>query len=337
MRIKTIAPCRIDLAGGTLDIHPIFLLLPDACTVNLAININAEVEIEDADSDLIELSSIDSGISWSTTPRGGETAPPGLELAATVVNHLAPEGGLAVRIKSSSPTGAGIGASSALCVALVRALLARRREIMDEADFVQLCLDLEASVLGTPAGYQDFYASLNGGLQDIKYEPGKITATRLDADPQTLRKHILLAYTGKPHHSGLNNWEVYKRFIDGDRRVRSAFREIGYTAVQMAGALQTGEFDAVWSLLAREWGQRRKLWPGVSTPAIDSLIGAAEEAGGAGKACGAGGGGCVILWHDGTDDAISHLRKAVRTNDAEELDWQPAHTGCEIGNSDESA
>ncbi|HUX07562.1 MAG TPA: hypothetical protein VMX35_09645 [Acidobacteriota bacterium] len=330
MRIKTKAPCRIDLAGGTLDIPPLFLLLPEACTVNLAISVTAEVEIEDTDGELIELSSVDSGISWSTKPRSGQMPPPGLELAATVVGHLAPEGGLAARTKSNSPPGAGIGASSALCVALVKALLTRKRVSLEAADFVRLCLDLEARVLGTPAGYQDFYAALNGGLQDITYEPGKITAARLDTDPDTLRNHILLAYTGKPHHSGLNNWEVFKRFIDGNRRVRSALCEIGYTAVQMAGALRSGDLDAVGHLLAREWAQRKELWPGVSTPAIDELIGRAEKLGGAGKACGAGGGGCVILWHDGRREVLNQLRRALDELGAKELDWEPDINGCRI-------
>jgi D-glycero-alpha-D-manno-heptose-7-phosphate kinase len=333
MRVTAKAPCRIDLAGGTLDIHPLFLLIPEACTVNLAVEIFASVEVEEKEGDAIELASRDVGIAWSSSVGANEAAPPGLELAARAVRLLRPQGGVIVRTESDSPPGAGLGASSALCAALVRALIALEGARISRRDVVDLCLDLEAGVLGTPAGYQDFYAALNGGLQEINYPPGGIVARRIRAGPATLRKHLMLAYTGRPHHSGLNNWEVFKAFIDGDRGVRAALCEIGYTAVQMAGALRSGDLDGVRRLLAREWAQRKGLWPGVSTPTIEALISGAERLGGSGKACGAGGGGCVILWHDGGVKALKRLRELIRVHGAEELDWRPARRGCTLTKS----
>jgi D-glycero-alpha-D-manno-heptose-7-phosphate kinase len=330
MRITATAPCRIDLAGGTLDIPPLYLLMPEACTVNLAVNILAEVEIETIGGDAIDLTSLDGGINWSTNTRGREPAPPGFELAARAVRLLHPEGGVSIRTKSNSPAGAGIGASSALCVALVKGLLALSGRRIGGDELVRLCLDLEAGILGTPAGYQDFYASLNGGLQEIGYSPGKIGARRLETDLSIFKEHLMLVYTGIPHHSGLNNWEVFKAFIDGDPDVRAALSEIGYTAVQMAGALRAGDLEAVRRLLGREWAQRKGLWPGVTTPVIDALISSAEGLGGAGKACGAGGGGCVILWHDGSNGKLKKLREVILRQGAEELDWNPMRQGCVV-------
>ena len=45
MGVIASAPARIDLAGGTLDIWPIYLLHPGALTVNVAVTIHAEAEV----------------------------------------------------------------------------------------------------------------------------------------------------------------------------------------------------------------------------------------------------------------------------------------------------
>lgn len=330
MSIRATAPCRIDLAGGTLDIHPLYLLLPHACTVNLAIDVRAEVEIDDLVGDAIELASADMGISWRTSASSDEAAPPGFELASAAVRHLAPEGGLAMRMRSHSPPRAGLGASSALCVALVSALLARRGMETSKAELAQLCLDLEAIAIGTPAGCQDHWASVNGGLQDIRFAPGGAQPCALEAEGGELRRRIVLAYTGAPHHSGLNNWEVYKRFIDGDDITGGALKEIGYIAVQMAGAIRSGDRHAVGNLLGREWRQRKRLWPGVTTTLIDKLIAEAEALGGAGKVCGAGGGGSVILWHPGDAQCAERLEGAVEELGAELIEWHPSAEGCRV-------
>ena len=43
--VRAVVPNRIDLAGGTLDIYPIYLLVPGTRTVNAAIEIASRVEI----------------------------------------------------------------------------------------------------------------------------------------------------------------------------------------------------------------------------------------------------------------------------------------------------
>ncbi len=331
MPIRAEAPCRIDLAGGTLDIHPLYLFLPEACTVNLAIDVTATAVVSDLAGGRTELESQDRGLKAKLSPGGSDQLPKGLELAATIVQRLVPEGGVAVRTRSGSPVGAGLAASSALCVALTSALLLRRGETLVAADLVRLCLDLEAEVLGTPAGCQDHYAALNGGLQEIRFAPGAVEARQLAADLGELRRRMTLVYTGRPRHSGLNNWEVYKAFIDGDENVRSALAEIGYAAVQMAGALCSGDWAAVGSLLAREWRQRKRLSPMIATPAVDALVEEAEKLGGAGKVCGAGGGGCVVLWHDGGGEARQRIGETARRLGATEIEWSPAAQGCRVG------
>jgi D-glycero-alpha-D-manno-heptose-7-phosphate kinase len=147
-------------------------------------------------------------------------------------------------------------------------------------------------------------------------------------DLDAVRDHMMLFYTGRPHHSGLNNWKIYKAFIEGSKDVRSALAEIGYIAAQTAAALQSGDWHAVGRLVDREWAQRRRLSTVVSTKTIDHIIERAREVQGSGKACGAGGGGCVLVWHDGDPATIATIREAAREVGAEELDWQPREKGC---------
>ena len=79
----------------------------------------------------------------------------------------------------------------------------------------------------------------------------------------------MLCYTGEPRNSGTNNWEITKRHIDGDRHVFDCFERIRDTAAAMREALERGDWDAVGRAIAEEWENRKRLAPGVTTPAID--------------------------------------------------------------------
>ncbi|MCL4401892.1 MAG: GHMP kinase, partial [Acidobacteria bacterium] len=106
----------------------------------------------------------------------------------------------------------------------------------------------------------------------------------------------MLAYTGVPRNSGINNWEVTKAHIDGDRKVFKNFERIAEIASDMRQALEKADWNEAGRLLREEWAHRRKNAPGISTPLIDRLVAVTRRAGALGaKVCGAGGGGCVIF------------------------------------------
>ena len=332
MRLKAFAPCRIDLAGGTLDIHPLFLMIPDACTVNLAIDIGVEVTVEALDTKRSEIEIIDKNLSFGIDVEGPHIIPAGGELVASIVTEFHKRESRAVRIKtrSFSPAGAGLAASSALCVALTSALLKLMGMTLSDPDFIRLCLDLEARVLATPTGYQDFIAAHTGGVQSIRYTPGEISSDHLRFNADDLAQHLTLVYTGRPHHSGLNNWEVYRGYIEGEKTVRSAMAEIAYIANQMAGAINSGDWPAVAQLLDKEWRQRKRLSPVVSTQTIDELVAAVAQTGSYGKVCGSGGGGCVILCHDGAEETKAGISKIIGEHGLSELSWKPDMHGCRV-------
>jgi D-glycero-alpha-D-manno-heptose-7-phosphate kinase len=62
MIIESSAPTRVDLAGGTIDIPPLFLFHEGAATVNFAVSLMARCRIETRGDARIILESIDRGV-----------------------------------------------------------------------------------------------------------------------------------------------------------------------------------------------------------------------------------------------------------------------------------
>ncbi len=125
MRIESRAPTRIDLAGGTLDIWPLYLFHEGAVTVNCAITRYASCVIEtSARSRRITLISRDTRRreSFPSLDALADARRYELPLLAHLVRFFRPNTGLTLVTDSEAPAGAGIGGSSAMAVALCAAL-----------------------------------------------------------------------------------------------------------------------------------------------------------------------------------------------------------------------
>jgi D-glycero-alpha-D-manno-heptose-7-phosphate kinase len=122
-----------------------------------------------------------------------------------------------------------------------------------------------------------------------------------------LSRRIVVAYTHASRQSGINNWEVMQRRINGDRDVTAAFDAIRDAAAGLRAAVVQKDWSVAGLHLAAEWAARKRLAPGVTTAEIDVLLDRARTAGAlAGKVCGAGGGGCLFcLVHPSTRDAVA--------------------------------
>jgi D-glycero-alpha-D-manno-heptose-7-phosphate kinase len=289
----------VDLAGGTLDIWPLFLFHPGAVTLNFAIDRFTRCAIARRDGSAeIQLRSGDLNAeeNFASLDHLVASARPKLPLVAHVLRFFRPSTGLVVHTDSEAPAGAGISGSSALLIAAVSALsrLDGARHSLEKIR--EIAQNIEAQILRVPTGVQDYYPALYGGVSAIELGPGGIRRSAIAVDLEDFNARIVLAYTGAPRNSGVNNWEVTKAYIDGNRRVRRNFEQITTIAGAMRLALERGNWSEVGRLLREEWSHRRKNAPGISTPAIDRLIRIAQRAGSVGaKVCGAGGGGCVFF------------------------------------------
>jgi D-glycero-alpha-D-manno-heptose-7-phosphate kinase len=236
---------------------------------------------------------------------------------------------LLLHTDSEAPAGAGVSGSSALIIAVASALNRLTGAGHKLEKLREIAQNVEAQIIRVPTGAQDYYPAMYGGVSAIELGPGGIRRVEMKVDLDDFNERIVLAYTGAPRNSGVNNWEVTKAYLDGNREVVRNFAQITAIASAMRAAIETGDWNEVGRLLREEWSHRRKNAPGISTPAIDRLVSVTRKAGALGaKVCGAGGGGCVFfLVERGAQDTVS---RAIEDAGAEVLPVKVAPHGVTV-------
>lgn len=329
VHIHASAPTRIDLAGGTIDIWPLYLFHDGAQTLNAAISLRAHVDLQSRDDGRIRVESIDTGrrrevAHWSEFEGDEETGLLGHLLRFFRVDNIT------LTTRAEAPAGAGIAGSSALNIAVCGAMRAWTGASFDDPTLLQIAMNVEAQAIAVPTGVQDYRPALYGGIAAVELGPAGVRRVALEVDPAELERRLVLAYTGAPRNSGTNNWEMTKRHIDGDRAVFDCFERIRDTAIAMRAALARGDWPEVGRQIGIEWENRQRLAPGVTTPQIDDLIARARAAGAiSGKICGAGGGGCLICFGD--PPRLPAIREALAAGGASILDFRVEREGLTLG------
>jgi len=291
--VRVVAPCRADLAGGTLDIWPIGLLHPGSLTVNMALPVEVVLDVDlDGEPGTVAHTELDDGtrVLSKTDAR--------IDLTAALSFAVVPAGGVRVRVLAQAPVRSGIGGSSTYGVALVRGLTELTDSVPTEARLVALVRDCEARILECPTGEQDHWAAVRGGVLAVHVEAGGNRIEPLDVRPEWLGERATVFFSGIRHRSGMVNWQVIRRRLDGHAATVEAFDEIAAAARDCRAGLLAHDEEAVASAVRREWKARRRLAPDVSPLELDELAGIATAHGASAvKGCGAGGGGSIFVWH----------------------------------------
>jgi D-glycero-alpha-D-manno-heptose-7-phosphate kinase len=327
-RITSSAPTRIDLAGGTLDIWPLYLFHEHPQTLNAAISLRAHVEIVPRTDGRIRLESLDTSRSLEVTNWKELGRAPELPLLSRLAAFFRAEN-LTMRTRGESPAGAGIAGSSALNIAVCGALARWAQTELDAETLLTIAMNVEAQVINVPTGLQDYRPAYYGGVAAIELRADGVKRVALDVDPIDLQRRIVLAYTGAPRNSGTNNWEITKRHIDGDRHTFECFERIVAATTGLREALDRADWSAAARQIRLEWEARKQLAPGVTTPVIDELIADATSAGAqAAKVCGAGGGGCLFCVADPAN--VQAVRQALSQGGARLLDYTVETDGLRV-------
>ncbi len=298
MTITSQAPCRVDLAGGTLDIWPLYLFHESGVTVNFAVNIYTYCTLESRSDDKIVIRSRDLGIEDAYDSLNALLVAKShtLPLVAHILRFFRPAGGLDIETHSESPAGAGISGSSAMIIATTSALNKYCGTGYSIEKLREISQNIEAQIIRVSTGCQDYYPAMYGGVSAIELRVDGIAHNAIQVDHEELNRRFVLAYTGEPRNSGINNWEVTKAHIGGDKKVHKNFSTIANIANRMRAALERADWEQVSSLLREEWTNRKRNAPGITTALIDRLVTVTRRAGAqAAKVCGAGGGGCVLF------------------------------------------
>jgi len=332
MIIESSAPTRVDLAGGTIDIWPLYLFHAGATTVNFALSLRARVRIQTVDDDRIILESRDRQVRIETSlDRIDDLAQDKrLELVSKMVHFFRPRTGFHLLTHSEAPAGAGISGSSALAIALIGALNRLTGNRYEKSEFIGLAANIETTVIRVPAGIQDYYPAFYGSASCIHFRPDGVEREHLAIDEEELDRRFVICYTGEPRLSGINNWDIFKRHIDGDAELFEIFEHIRDAAAQMRDALLAGDWIAVGEIMRRAYPNRKRLAPNITTPHMDALVEKALANGAeAAKVCGAGGGGCIaFLCAEGRKREVEEALAAE--TGAEVLNWKVSRDGLTV-------
>ena len=266
-------------------------------TLNAAIDLYASVELTVRRDKTIVLESRDLGhkAKFRNLTALPENHP--LVLLIKLVRFYQPKTGLHMITDCQAPAGSGIGGSSALNIALNGALNRFTNKRYNREQMIDIAKNIETQVIDVPAGTQDYYSAMYGGVQSIQPGMVKTEPRHLPIDLKDLNRRFVLCYTGQPHHSGINNWSVYKKTIDGNAKTLKSLSRIAEVTRGMEKQLTQGRLTRFEYWFNEEWKARKALAPGISTASMDRMILAAKKKGAlAAKVCGAGGGGCVAFF-----------------------------------------
>jgi len=340
-KLTATAPLRVDLAGGTLDLWPLYLLHENATTVNVALSLRARVtyevggthwDLRSGDRDAHRrVAPARVGIAAGKAPDGDPFA-----LVLQVLRHVGWQDPGRIRTYVDGPPGGGLAGSSALVVALLGLVHRGAGKRFDRRSAPVLARDLEACVLRLPTGVQDYYPALFGGALQLHYEPGGTRYERLSVDYDRLEALAVLAYSGKPHSSAPSNWGLYRRRLEGDPVAVVSFAAIADAGQKAARALSRGDWRRLGEAMNADWAARKALDPRLAPRDLRRLEKAGLEAGArAAKCCGAASGGTMLFLLRQPQDrprVESELAKAG----ARILPFAVARTGLQVragGNS----
>jgi D-glycero-alpha-D-manno-heptose-7-phosphate kinase len=298
MKVTARTATRIDFAGGTLDLYPLYLFLDGGITVNGSISIYSRAVVEERPDCRIHITSTDLGEeAWFDSINHLDLSGP-TAFIQRAVRSYAPAGGVDVTTTNEAPKGSGLGASSSLLMALSAALARLNGQEMGVHAMIDRAAAIEAGHLGIPTGKQDYYGAVLGKIHALHFDEKGCRPVEISGDGdfrKELDRSLIVSFTGISHYSGANNWDMLKMAIERQGTTFQNLLAIKEIATGMKEAFLAKDLEKVGALVGREWEERKQMAKGVTNGFIDGIINGAGRAGAWGsKLCGAGGGGCMI-------------------------------------------
>lgn len=326
------APVRISFAGGGTDLAAYYERF-GGFVVSAAITRYSTVTALPPADGGISIHSEDFGVG-QRYPRGKipSVAEP-LSLPCAAIEWFADSGlrrrGVDLVMASEVPPGTGLGSSSAMAVALVRALAGYVGQELDAGEVAEIASHLEIGRLAMPIGKQDQYASAFAGLNAIEFHAGSVEVRTLVMRArirELLASRLLLFSTGKSRNSG-DILRQQRAATLTDPTVIRSLHCLKALAQDLCTTLEGEDLDGFGDLLHAAWQQKKRLSRRISSDSIDRWYDIARDAGaGGGKITGAGGGGYLLLYC--REEHQNALRHAMAGCGLEELTFGFAGTGA---------
>jgi D-glycero-alpha-D-manno-heptose-7-phosphate kinase len=325
--MRSRAPVRVDFAGGWTDVARFAQDEPGA-VVNAAISIYSYASTRRHETDEerargIQIYSADFNTYIEAADIRRLEYDGNADLVKAAIRHLGVDESFFITTRSDAPPGSGLGTSAAMGVALIGALSGLAGRAFLPAEIAEMASEIERAELGILGGKQDQYASAIGGFQFMEFHGETVRTSPLRLAPTTLfelQKHLVLCYTEQSRLSGDIHAHVTGAFTSGDPETTGAIADLKRIACAMKERLLLGDLDGFARLLSENWTNQKRLHASVTNEQIDALFAIASEAGAAGgKACGAGGGGCLLFL--ARPDREHVLREALQKAGVRILDF----------------
>ncbi len=293
------APVRISFAGGGTDFEGYYarfggLVVSAAIDkyfyVFLAVNNRRDIQIMSSDYQTFHRQDAREEMLWD-----GDLA-----LPRAILSHFDIHQGLSMFLASQVPPGTGLGSSSTVTVAVIKAVSNLLGLGLGKQEIAELACFIEIEKLGMPIGKQDQFAAAYGGVNAITFSATETVVEPLVLRPETLERlerELLLFYTGASREARRVLSGQNQAIREGDPAVLDALHAIKAMAVDARRFLETGNLPALGELLHHSWTQKKRLARGITNPHIDECYDLARACGAVGgKITGAGGGGFLMLY-----------------------------------------
>lgn len=250
--VQAVCPARVDFTGGFTYVLP-FRAKQWVTHVNLAIDLPVSVAIETIEDKAIQ---IKDGVSnYSESFPSCESIPDNrFSLIKTALRKFSINDGICIATDSNAPSGAGLGTSGALTVALVAALTALTGKTSPKrsTDLAALGAEVEQRAGGL-AGLQDQFAAAVGGLNAFRFYNSKHSMEPVhlsDHQSKEMERHIFILYPGGKRHSTDIVTDVMNAYSNGDLATNNALNSLNSLAPGILSALKSMDWARLSALLA---------------------------------------------------------------------------------------
>ena len=303
--IRARAPLRLGLAGGGTDVSP-YCDDHGSYVLNATIDRYAYATIRLLDAPLIRFVASDRGEALELPLADALAIDGRMNLHKAVYRRLFALSGkdrLPIEITTfcDAPVGSGLGASSTLVVAMVRACAELLNLPLDDYAIARTAYQIERVDCGLAGGRQDQYSATFGGFNFMEFYAGDravINSLRIkDWVVSELEASLVLFYTGVSRESARIIADQSSGVAAGQAVAIDAMHGLKREASTMKECLLTADFDGIVASMREGWASKKRSARSVSNPHIDAIHDAAIGAGAlAGKVSGAGGGGFMLFF-----------------------------------------
>jgi D-glycero-alpha-D-manno-heptose-7-phosphate kinase len=297
------APLRLGLAGGGSDVSP-YAEIYGGQVMNVTLDRYAYAEIKANNMGEVAFHSTDFGLSESDSVGSVFSSNSKLPLHNAVYKRVMNDfndsvfESVELTTFSDSPVGSGLGASSTLVVAMIKAFDCYLGIGLTAQEIAELAFKIEREDCALAGGRQDQFSAAFGGFNFMKFSEKGTEVEGISVSDEVvseLESSLVLFYTGVSRSSA-DVIAQQAMNLQSDRSVAlQAMHKVKQEAKTMRDLLIAGDFEGIVESMKEGWEQKKMTSAAVSNTHIDGIYSAAIGSGAlAGKVSGAGGGG--FMW-----------------------------------------